>query len=73
MEYYNECLNVKITLDLNANSILVQYLSNGTQEIKTVSAEDFNEIYEAMQVPGFGLGMILIKIGKAFERAVTGS
>jgi hypothetical protein len=73
MEYYNECLNVKITLDLNANSILVQYLSSGTQEAVKVSAEDFNEIKEAMQVPGFGLGMILIKIGKAFERAITGS
>ena len=72
MEYYNKELGIRVFLHESNNSIEVIQLEDSAREEQTVSAEDFNEIYEAMQVPGFGWGMVLIKIGKAIERAVTG-
>lgn len=70
MEYYNEHINTKVVLSEADNSIKVVYLDDGTREKQIISSEDFNEIDATMRVPGFGWGMVLIKIGRAFGRAV---
>ena len=58
----------------NAETLNIKVVDFETQETKekAVLEDDFNEIEQAMGVPGVGLGMLLIKIGRAFNRAVTG-
>lgn len=67
-----EDIEVEIILDPTLNKIKVTDLVSSEVQEHQVTEEDFNEIDTAMRVPGFGLGMLLIKIGRAFERAVGG-
>lgn len=67
-----EDIEVEITLDSTLNKIKVTDPVTLEVQEHQVTVEDFNEIKAAMRVPGFGLGMLLIKIGRAFERAVGG-
>lgn len=63
-------INVEIILTPAYNKIKVtDFVAEETVE-EQVSSVDFNEIQSDMQVPGFGLGMLLIKIGRAIGKAV---
>lgn len=72
MTYTDECLNLTIELTSATNKIKITDANNETTVEHEVYSEDFNEIQQDMQVPGFGLGFLLIKIGRAVAKKISG-
>lgn len=62
MTYTDECLNLTIELTSATNKIKITDANNETTVEHEVYSEDFNEIQQDMQVPGFGLGFCLLKL-----------
>ena len=65
-------VTVEVYLNEETKNIKVVDTDKDEMQEQVVLSDDFEEIQEAMRVPGFGLGMVLIKIGRAFSRAVGG-
>jgi hypothetical protein len=55
---------------INDNTGTVNYVENQEFYTKPLLVEDAIELVEFMQLPGSGLGMLMIKLGRAFGRAV---
>ena len=70
--FYDSKTGVKIIIDNALNEGTVSYVPENEYYTKSLLEEDTAAIIEFMKVPGTGLGMLLIKLGRAFERAVTG-
>ena len=72
MTYTDECLNLKIELTPATNKIKVTDFNKEEVQEHEVYSDDFNEIQQDMRVPGFGLGFLLIKIGQAVAKKISG-
>jgi len=79
MEYYNSTLNIKIVTDLDTNNVQVIYVTSGLAESHIIDRESvemanawIEEEENSNRIPGIGLGMLLIRLGRAFEKAAGG-
>ena len=68
--FYNPVIGLEILIDDNSGT--VNHVEEQEFYTKPLLVEDSKELVEYMRIPGTGLGMLLIKLGRAFSRAVGG-
>lgn len=71
-EYYNEGIQLKITLLQDDNAIVLESTETGLIETFALLAEDFEEIVQLCSMPVFGWGNVMLKVAIAITKKISG-
>lgn len=71
-EYYNECNDLKIVIDDNLNTLKLTYVSTGDFEVYNITANWTTILLNALQVPGFEWGDVMMNICRAVANKISG-
>ena len=65
--FYNPIIGLEVLIDDNTGT--VNHVEKQEFYTEPLLVNDAIELVKSMQIPGTGLGMLLIKLGRAFSRA----
>ena len=71
-EYYNEEIQLKLTLLMQEQGIILESTETGEYEIFSLLLEDFEEIVQLSNLPVFGWGNVMLKIASAIAKKISG-
>ena len=71
-EYYNEEIQLKLTLLMQEQGIILESTETGEYEIFSLLSEDFEEIVQLSNLPVFGWGNVMLKIASAIAKKISG-
>jgi hypothetical protein len=69
--FFDELTQSSVIVD-HENQLGIYEKESQPMETGAITETDALGLIEAMKIPGTGLGMLLIKLGRAFERAIGG-
>ena len=71
-EYYNEEIQLKLTLLMQEQGIILESIETGEYEIFSLLSEDFEEIVQLSNLPVFGWGNVMLKVASAIAKKISG-
>ena len=71
-EYHNEEIQLKLTLLMQDNAVVLESTDTGNSETFPLLAEDFEEVLQLSNLPIFGWGNVLLKVASAIAKKIGG-
>jgi len=71
-EYHNEEIQLKLTLLMQEQGIILESTETGEYEMFSLLSEDFEEVLQLSNLPVFGWGNVLLKVASAIAKKIGG-
>jgi len=71
-EYYNEEIQLKLTLLMEEQGVILESTETGEYQIFPLLSEDFEEVVQLSNLPVFGWGNVMLKVASAIAKKISG-
>jgi hypothetical protein len=72
MEFYNQEIELKVVFDTQNNTVTQRSVLTGDEVTNDLYTQDLEDLVTFMQVPGFGWGTALVKLGIYIKKKISG-